>query len=168
MLTFEQFQASRTWCPDLPAVLTNDNWGDPNNGTPCGWLYLGALYIEDTSASHWPPQCRAEGRWYLILGRDERITDDLESLERDLYAYATSEGYDAPQTSDELTREYATWNERNGLALGSADEHLFDEDLTAAQLAWLRNFSERWEQVCKREDEDAAIERRARDEGLLR
>lgn len=44
-----------------------------------------------------------------------------------------------------LTQEYAAWNKSQGLSLGSADEHLFDENLTAEQRAWLRNFSDRWE-----------------------
>lgn len=46
-----------------------------------------------------------------------------------------------------LTDEYAAWNKAEGLALGSADEHLFDEDLTEAQRAWLRDFSRRWEEA---------------------
>ena len=44
-----------------------------------------------------------------------------------------------------LTKEYAAWNKAQGLSLGSADEHLFDEDLTDAQRAWLKDFSQRWE-----------------------
>ncbi len=48
-----------------------------------------------------------------------------------------------------LTREYAAWNKAQGLNLGSADEHLFDEELTEAQRAWVRNFSRRWEEAAK-------------------
>lgn len=44
-----------------------------------------------------------------------------------------------------LTDEYAAWNKANGLNLGSADEHLFDDDLTDEQRKWLRDFSQRWE-----------------------
>jgi hypothetical protein len=44
-----------------------------------------------------------------------------------------------------LSREYATWNKAQGLSLGSADEHLFDENLTSEQREWLRSFSRRWE-----------------------
>jgi hypothetical protein len=44
-----------------------------------------------------------------------------------------------------LTQEYADWNKAQGLSLGSADEHLFDESLTAEQRAWLENFSKRWD-----------------------
>jgi hypothetical protein len=46
---------------------------------------------------------------------------------------------------DALTREYAAWNKAQGLDLGSADEHLFDETLTEGQREWLRDFSRRWE-----------------------
>lgn len=44
-----------------------------------------------------------------------------------------------------LTAEYVTWNEAQGLSLGSADEHLFDNRLTLAQLKWVRDFCERWD-----------------------
>ena len=46
---------------------------------------------------------------------------------------------------DALTEEYAAWNKAQGLNLGSADEHLFDEMPTEEQRKWLRNFSQRWE-----------------------
>jgi hypothetical protein len=48
-------------------------------------------------------------------------------------------------TIDALIDEYREWNKANGLNLGSADEHLFDEDLTETQRAWLRDFCERWD-----------------------
>ena len=54
-------------------------------------------------------------------------------------------------TLDALTREYAAWNKTQGLTLGSADEHLFDETLTEAQRAWVRDFSRRWEEAAKRD-----------------
>lgn len=44
-----------------------------------------------------------------------------------------------------LTREYEVWQKEQGLKLGSADEHLFDENLTDAQRKWLQAFSQRWE-----------------------
>ena len=44
-----------------------------------------------------------------------------------------------------LTREYEAWQKEQGLKLGSADEHLFDENLTDAQRKWLQAFSQRWE-----------------------
>jgi hypothetical protein len=44
-----------------------------------------------------------------------------------------------------LIREYEVWQKEQGLKLGSADEYLFDENLTDAQRKWLRAFSQRWE-----------------------
>jgi hypothetical protein len=58
----------------------------------------------------------------------------------------TSQKHDEIEAElDALTREYAAWNKAQGLNLGSADEHLFDEMLTEEQRKWLRNFSQRWE-----------------------
>lgn len=48
---------------------------------------------------------------------------------------------------DVLVREYVKWNAEQGLTLGSADEHLFDEGLTHAQRTYLRDFCRRWEAV---------------------
>ena len=44
-----------------------------------GYLYLDALYIEEVQA-HWPDAAKAAGKWHLIRGRAERITDDLASV----------------------------------------------------------------------------------------
>ena len=52
------------------------------------WL----LYIEEVQP-HWPDAAKARGKWYLLIARDEWITDDLETLERKLYDWAASEGY---------------------------------------------------------------------------
>jgi hypothetical protein len=46
---------------------------------------------------------------------------------------------------EKLIEEYKEWNEAQGLNLGSADEHLFDDNLTLDQRVWLLNFSRRWE-----------------------
>jgi hypothetical protein len=54
-------------------------------------------------------------------------------------------------THDELAREYADWCRANSLSLGSAEEHLFDEDLTDAQCQWLWQFLARWEFVSRLE-----------------
>jgi hypothetical protein len=70
------------------------------------------------------------------------------------------------ESLDDLCEEYATWNAANGLKLGSADEHLFDENLTDEQRAWLRAFCKRWDAVNHADDVRMAIERRAHDEGL--
>lgn len=62
---------------------------------------------------------------------------------------------------DRLIIEYETWNEAHGLNLGSADEHVWDEDLTEAQRAWLRNFVVRWDEAARLERAWYEIERRA-------
>jgi hypothetical protein len=48
---------------------------------------------------------------------------------------------------DALVDEYAAWNRAQNLNLGSADEHLYDSDLTQAQRDWLRGFCWRWEKA---------------------
>jgi hypothetical protein len=48
---------------------------------------------------------------------------------------------------DRMIEEYEDWQLTQGLSLGSADEHLFDDDLTDNQRIWLRNFSRRWEKA---------------------
>lgn len=52
-----------------------------------------------------------------------------------------------------LTDEYAEWNARHGLDLGSADDHWFDESLTREQQDWLRDFSRRWDDAAEAERE---------------
>lgn len=52
---------------------------------------------------------------------------------------------------NELCREYADWNAEQGLNLGSADEHLFDADLTKEQRLWLASFSARWDDAVEEE-----------------
>jgi hypothetical protein len=48
---------------------------------------------------------------------------------------------------DALTAEYDAWMKEQGLSLGLADEHLFDDDLTAAQQKWLQKFCGKWEGI---------------------
>jgi hypothetical protein len=163
MITFSDFCETRVWSDDLAADVTSENW-EGTQGKPVGWLYLDYLYIQQV-ADWWPEAARREGKWYLILGRDEYITDDLRALEMKLHAFANAEGYELP-TLDQLITEYEEWNRTNGLSLGSADEHLFDERLNKAQQAYLQGFSRRWERAEQREHEARAIERRAVDEGI--
>lgn len=90
-MTFEQFQATREVCSDLGKVLKDATWDDlPEPAT--GYLYLECLYIDEVR-EWWPDAARQAGKWHLLLGRDEYITDDLEALERKLYEFAVSEDY---------------------------------------------------------------------------
>jgi len=125
-MTFEQFQATRRHSEDIGAAIADARW----EGEPPAKGH-GGNGISSSRVTEW-------------------ITDDLETLERKLYDWAASEGYfkdndgiDAELNS--LTSEYKEWNKAQGLNLGSADEHLFDENLTAEQRKWLRDFSQRWE-----------------------
>lgn len=184
-MTFLQFQGTRVWSENLAADVTSENWAEVGN-TPKGWLYLGCLYIEEVQP-YWPQAARDEGKWYLILGRDEYITDDLLALEQKLCDYANAEGFEPdgwqgpvptgdlkqiafaeePEgaSMDDLIHEYQRWNKANGLDLGSADEHLFDENLNETQQAYLQGFCRRWDECMEREDMERAIERRADEDG---
>lgn len=85
-MTFEEFQATRTHCDDIGAAISAD-LGEKTAGN----LYCGTFYIE-ARADWWTPQAKAQGAWYLILERDDYISDDLESLERKLYEFAKDYG----------------------------------------------------------------------------
>jgi hypothetical protein len=87
-MTFEQFQASKTECADLGKRLEECRWDDEPIAS--GLVYAGDLYIERVG-SHWPEKAKAEGKWYLLICNEEWISDDLESLERRLYAFAVGE-----------------------------------------------------------------------------
>ena len=89
-MTFEQFQQTRQWCDNLAEAVQSANWED--HGTPKGFLYLGCLFVEQVQP-HWPAEARRQGQWHLRLGRCEMIGDSLTSLERKLFAFASSEGY---------------------------------------------------------------------------
>lgn len=91
-MTFEQFQASRKESQDL-AVDAPDYTYDPDT-KHTGFVYLGALAIENV-LENWPESTRRAGKYYLILGNQEFISDDLEKLERELHDYAVGEGFTA-------------------------------------------------------------------------
>ena len=89
-MTFEQFIATRQYAPDLAALIPDAHWD--NGPTPSGYVYMGALFIEDVTEA-WPEASRKLGKHHLMLGRSEWISDDREALERRLYAWALREGY---------------------------------------------------------------------------
>ncbi len=45
---------------------------------------------------------------------------------------------------------YEKFNSYHGLDLGSADEHLYDDDLTGQQKAWLQRFCTTWDRANRR------------------
>jgi hypothetical protein len=80
MMTFEEFKATKTECEDLGSALS-----DTMLQGSTGLMYLGALYIEhDTRPDH---------SYILTIGREQTPSNDLDALERDLFAWAMSEGY---------------------------------------------------------------------------
>jgi hypothetical protein len=93
-MTFEQFQATRRHTDDLGAVLSDARWEDEPSPAS-GFVYLDSLYIEDVQ-SHWPDTSKARGKYHLIIGRYEWISDDLALLEHELYEFALGEGYSIP------------------------------------------------------------------------
>jgi hypothetical protein len=91
MMTFEQFQATRKESNDLGRDTEDCMWD--NEPKASGLLYLGKLFIENVE-DWWPQRAKDMGKYHLLLGRDEWVSDDLESLERELYDWAMSAGYD--------------------------------------------------------------------------
>jgi hypothetical protein len=89
-MTFEQFQSTRVHHDDLGAALADAHWeGEP---PASGFVYLNALYIEDVM-DHWPDYTKEVGKYHLLIGNREWVSNDLENLERELYEFAVSEGY---------------------------------------------------------------------------
>jgi hypothetical protein len=56
-----------------------------------GRMYLDSLIIEKKPLTGWPNGRPEE--WSLLLGNNDWLTDDLEELERRLFAFAVAEGY---------------------------------------------------------------------------
>ena len=83
MITFEQFQATRTWHDDLSETLLSDA---SIEGVP-GFLYVDGLYIDAPAGGAGP--CL----YHLQIGRDEWTSVNIEELERRLYEYGCSEGH---------------------------------------------------------------------------
>jgi hypothetical protein len=81
-LTFEQFQATKRYgvLADLLGPHGIDV-ADPERG----YVYADALYIGERN--------HPEGRWELVLGNRDWLSDDLPRLERCLYDWACAEGY---------------------------------------------------------------------------
>lgn len=157
-MTFEQFQATKTWSANLLADceayrnMSDDDVTKSDVAPQSGNIYLGAVYIEHVEP-WWPEDAKAQGEWHLILDRREWITNDLTELELRLFEWAASAGYfESEDSTAAMCDEYLVWNEANGLHLGSADAHLFDDDLTEQQRRWLSAFSQRWEHAQRRED----------------
>jgi len=85
MLTFTEFQATKTECPDLGVEFS-----DASLMGVSGLVYALGCYIEH----------RPEGGYYLLVGRSDWTSDDLATLERHLYdEHYVYEAPDAEATS---------------------------------------------------------------------
>ena len=83
MTTFEQFIASRRHVADLEKELGINIYDDPS--IPCpGYVYLDSFYIEE-SCDNWTDLAKEGGRYFLIIGRVDWLSDDLDLLERTLW-----------------------------------------------------------------------------------
>jgi len=86
-LTFEQFQATRRHVANLhdePSIA--GQIGDDGEVRP-GLVYADGLFIEEETRGTMCPV------YTLTIGNASRSTDNLESLERDLYEFACAEEY---------------------------------------------------------------------------
>jgi hypothetical protein len=85
-MTIEQFQATRKLVPDLGTSTDNEAL----DGRP-GYLYEGALCIE-THCADWAGSPADTYQFFLVIGNQEWLSNDLSELEARLYEYAVSEG----------------------------------------------------------------------------
>ncbi len=89
-MTLDEFRTTGRDCADLGAALDDSYWEDA--AVPArGRLYLtGRLWIERRPESGWPNGSSEE--WFLLIGREDWLSDDLPRLEALLYEYALAEG----------------------------------------------------------------------------
>jgi hypothetical protein len=126
--------------PTLPEGFTDASWGND----VCPHFDHAALRI-----SVWIDYPDKAQREYPDVKRFSVHSIDAEGdcgemlFESDVWTLVLEFIQDTAR--DRMIAEYSDWNHAQGLDLGSADEHLFDESLTEAQRAWVRDFSERWE-----------------------
>ena len=87
-MTFAEFQASGVDCPNLGTVIQDEMLLGA-----AGRIYCDSLYIEDTT--NWPTAAPGygKGRWYTLIGRDDRQSDNLPEIEQYLYEFAVRNGY---------------------------------------------------------------------------
>ena len=83
-MTFEQFQATRKRVDDIRAFFPDLDFGD--GGPFPGLVYCDSLVIEEAYGQF-------QDKYHLVIANSEKLSDDLEPLERDLYDYAVAEGF---------------------------------------------------------------------------
>lgn len=79
-MTFDEFQASRKWVDDVADAI-----GMAADEPQPGFLYAGDLHIFGMSGGAAPDQ------YLLVIGNSQKISADLDALERDLYDFGIAE-----------------------------------------------------------------------------
>lgn len=77
MMTFEEFQATRTLAADIGPLIPEELLVPQP-----GYVYCEKLFIEIHGR-----------RFHLCIGNWSKLTFDLEELERKLYEFGCTEGY---------------------------------------------------------------------------
>lgn len=96
-MTFAEFLASKRRTETMCADLGYDD-GLPERG---GFIYAGNCFIEDNTAG--PPDFAARGKYYLLIERFDWVSDDLEEMEKILWAcWHLHESDTGPLTGDDL------------------------------------------------------------------
>jgi hypothetical protein len=87
-MPFEAFRSSKKFVRDLGERLQDESLKGM-----AGFLYLDALWIQNTT--YWPKDAPGFGRgvWFTQIGRAEYQSDSLVEIERHLYQFAVSEGH---------------------------------------------------------------------------
>lgn len=85
----------------------------------------------------------------------ETLIDEMGKWADSLRTH-TEEDFYQVATLDDLLDQYQAFMDREGLKLGSADEHIFDESLTEKQRKWVASFSNRWD-VAERCQDDLCL-----------
>ena len=80
-MTFEQFQATRTKCEDLCALVGGAGYLP----SATGHVYVNHFIIEDVT-DRWNDAARGRGKYHTRIGGQDRFGFDLEALERELFA----------------------------------------------------------------------------------
>jgi hypothetical protein len=88
VMTFAQFRQTGRDCQNIGEAI-----GEETLLGVSGRLYCDDLSIEDTQSWKSNSTNLEEGRWYLLIGRDEYRSDNLEELERYLYRFAIENEY---------------------------------------------------------------------------
>lgn len=106
-MTYDQFIATRKWSNNLAVDCEAYSDGEQSDHVQTGYIYCGSLYIEATE-DWWPEDAQQQGKWHLLLERDEYITNDLDALQRRLYRWAMAAGFDE---SDEGAKQVGAWQD---------------------------------------------------------